>query len=32
MAASNTANVVAAYIKADNGIIHDIDTVLVPAG
>ena len=30
VAASNTANVVSADIKADNGIIHVIDTVLLP--
>lgn len=30
VAASNSANVVSADIKADNGIIHVIDTVLLP--
>lgn len=30
VAASNTANVVSADIKADNGIIHVIDAVLLP--
>lgn len=30
VAASNSANVVSGDIKADNGIIHVIDTVLLP--